>query len=446
MKKYLTGCLLLLSFLFIEAGWAEEYQDEESFAIECDEQDSLSHFRKQFFIPKDKEGTSQIYLCGHSLGLQPKTVQEVIQAELDAWANLGVDGHFKQDSPWYTYQEFVRDSLARLVGAKPEEVVAMNSLTVNLHLMMVSFYRPTPNRYKILMEAPVFSSDTYAAKSQIAFHGYDADNGLVIVAPREIEDCLRIEDIEQLLENSGDEIALVLLSAVNYFNGQKLNLNKITKKAHEKGCLVGFDLAHAIGNVPLFLHEANVDFAAWCSYKYLNSGPGAIGGVFVHERHLSDPNLNRFAGWWGNDPNTRFQLHLQPDFIPVQSADSWQISNPSIFALAPLIASLEIFDKAGMLELHKKAVRLTGFLEFLIQRIDSEKISLITPSNPDERGCMLSIRVDDQPELLMEVLHQNGIVCDFRRPNVLRITPIPLYNTFHEVWQFGYVLKSHLER
>lgn len=446
MNKYVTVFLFLSTSLLTPSAGAEEYQKTEAFAKECDKQDSLSHFRDQFFIPKNKDGTSQIYLCGHSLGLQPKGVPEAMQKELDDWALLGVDGHFKEHSPWYTFHESVRGSLAKLVGGQPKEVVAMNSLTVNLHLMMVSFYRPTPTRFKILMEAPVFSSDTYAAKSQIAFHNYDVDTGLIIIEPREGENCLRMEDVEQLLDEKGNEIALVLLSAINYFNGQLLDIPRITKKAHEKGCLVGFDLAHGIGNIPLQLHDSEVDFAAWCSYKYLNAGPGAIGGVFVHEKHLSDTNLKRFTGWWGNDPNSRFQLHLAPDFIPIQSADSWQCSNPSIFSLVPLKESLQIFEDADISELWKKGKHLTGYMEFLINGINSDRISLITLPDPNARGCMLSIRVSDQPEVLMEKLHESGIVCDFRRPDVLRITPMPLYNTYHEVWQFANVLKSHLER
>lgn len=443
MKKLLPSLICLFSCL--QHGHALDFVDSEAFAIECDSKDPLRDLRDSFLIPKNHDGSNQIYLCGHSLGLQPKRTQEIMQAELDAWANLGVEGHFKTEAPWYTYHELVRNSLANLVGAKPEEVVAMNSLTANLHLMMVSFYTPSPSRYKVLMESPVFSSDTYAVKSQITFHGYHPNESLIIIEPRQGEECLQLEDLERVLDEKGEEIALVLLSAVNYFNGQKFDLNRITAKAHEHGCWVGFDLAHAIGNVPLDLHDANVDFAAWCSYKYLNAGPGAIGGIFVHERHLSNQTLNRFAGWWGNDPNTRFQLHLQPDFIPISRADSWQISNPSIFSLVPLRASLAIFDEVGMSKIREKSFLLTGYLEFLIQQIHSDQIEIITPQDPLERGCMLSIKVNDKPELLMEKLHQGGIICDFRRPNVLRITPIPLYNTFYEVWKFGQILKSHLK-
>jgi kynureninase len=439
--------LFLFSIFFglLTKGETMNFQEGEAYSLECDRQDELAAFREEFYLPKTPDGTNQIYFCGHSLGLQPKAVQDLMQQELEAWASLGVEGHFKENAPWYSYHELVRDSLSKLVGAMPEEVVAMNSLTVNLHLMMASFYQPTITRYKILMEAPVFSSDTYAVKSQIRFHGYSENEGLLIIQPNEGENYLRLENLEELLDNQGEEIALVLLSAVNYFNGQKLDIERITKKAHEKGCLIGFDLAHAIGNTSIHLHESDVDFAIWCSYKYLNSGPGAIGGAFVHKRHLNNFQLQRLAGWWGNDPKTRFQIHLQPDFIPTESADGWQLSNPSIFSLVPLRASLSIFDKVTMAQLEEKSVKLTGYLEYLINNIETDKISLITPQSPKERGCMLSIRVDEQPELLMEKLSQKGIICDFRRPNVLRITPIPLYNTFHEVWLFSEILKKHLQ-
>lgn len=431
MKKIF--CLMLSCLCTLDA---MEYRSDESFALECDLKDPLASLRDEFHYPEN-----QIYLCGHSLGLQPKKAAVLMQNELTAWATLGVEGHFKEDAPWYSYHMLVQQSLAKLVGANPEEVVAMNSLTVNLHLMLVSFYNPTESRYKILMEAPVFSSDTYAVKSQMRFRGVDAEDSLIIVAPRDCEEVIRMDDIYDILDREGDSIALVLLNGVNYLTGQFVDMEAITKKGHEKGCVVGFDLAHTIGNVPLQLHDWNVDFAAWCSYKYLNSGPGAIGGVFVHQRHCENDGLVRFAGWWGNNPDTRFQLHLQPDFVPVKSADSWQISNPSIFALVPLRASLELFDRAGTCALRTKSLLLTGYLEYLIKEIASDRIKIITPA---ERGCQLSIKIEDRPEELLQTLQQAGIMCDFRRPNILRITPIPLYNTFHEVWQFVNILKSHL--
>lgn len=427
--------ILLLLFGAVCSLNAVEYQPDESFARQCDEQDTLSALRNEFYLP------DQIYLCGHSLGLQPKRASELMQNELAAWSTLGVEGHFKEDAPWYTYHDLVQKPLANLVGALPHEVVAMNSLTVNLHLMLVSFYNPTESRYKIVMEAPVFSSDTYAVKSQMKFHGIDPEH-LIVVAPRENEDTIRLDDIKSVID---DSVALVLFNGVNYLTGQLLDIETITKIAHENGCLAGFDLAHTIGNVPLHLHDWDVDFAAWCSYKYLNSGPGAIGGVFVHEKHCANEELPRFAGWWGNDPTTRFALHLQPDFIPVHSADSWQISNPSIFALVPLRASLELFERAGIERLREKSVKLSGYLEYLLRKISSDRIEIITPSDPNQRGCQLSIKISDRPEELLARLNQAGIMCDFRRPNILRITPIPLYNTFHEVWQFVQILNQHLK-
>lgn len=440
MKKYLSTFLLILVSIL----QAQDYSTSEEYALECDRNDPCGHLRDQFFIPMHGK-QQQIYFCGHSLGLEPKAAQIMVLEELDAWADLGVEGHFKEKNDWYSYHTLLREPLARLAGAYPHEVVAMNSLTVNLHLMMVSFYRPTETRYKILMEAPVFSSDTYAVKSQIQFHGFDPSVALVIASPREGEDYLRMEDVEAILDEQGDEIALVMFSGVNYLTGQLIDMKRITEKAHAKGCVVGFDLAHTIGNVPLQLHDWDVDFAAWCSYKYLNAGPGAIGGVFVHERHGRDASLPRFAGWWGNDPQTRFQLHLQPEFVPVPSADSWQISNPTIFGSAPLRASLQVFDSIGMEALREKSVNLTGYLEFLLDQIDTDRISIITPRDPDMRGCQLSFRVDDRPLELLEKLKEKGVVFDFRRPNVLRVAPKPLYNTYHDVWRFASILKQHLE-
>lgn len=448
MQKILLTLFLLLAFSHTSKTQSFKIQSfdlSETSAHRYDQEDALAPLRSHFLIPTDDSGKELIYFCGHSLGLQPAATPRMMCEELDAWAHQGVEGHFKDKNPWYSYHVLVRNSLARIVGAQPHEVVAMNSLTVNLHLMMVSFYKPTPTRFKILMEAPVFSSDTYAVKSQIKFHGYNPDDALIIAQPEEGENYLNMNDVEQLLEDQGQEIALILFSGVNYLSGQFIDIQRITQKAHEKGCFIGIDLAHTIGNVPLQLHDWNVDFAAWCSYKYLNSGPGAIGGVYVHEKHCCNAELDRFAGWWGNDPDTRFQLHLQPNFIPVPTADSWQISNPSIFALVPLCASLEIFDRTSMQAFREKSLRLTGYLEFLIETIQSDRISIITPRDPQARGCQLSIQVDNQPEALMEKLRENGIVCDFRRPNILRIAPNPLYNTFYEVWLFANIVKKHLE-
>ena len=417
------------------------FSADEQFAVERDAADPLRDFRERFHIPTDHDGKPLIYFVGNSLGLMPKETRRLVEQELDDWARLGVDGHLEGTTPWYSYHENVREPAARLVGAQPHEVVCMNSLTVNLHLMMATFYRPTKTRFKILMEEPAFPSDTYAIKSQIAHHGFEPREALVLARPRDGEFTLRTEDVEALLEQQGQEIALVLLAGVNFFTGQLFDIARITAAAQKQGCTVGIDLAHAIGNVPLALHDWNVDFAVWCSYKYLNSGPGAVGGAFVHERHATNSELPRLAGWWGNDPATRFQMHLLPDFVPVRSADSWALSNPPIFSLAPLRSSFAIFDEAGGMEkLRAKSMQLTGYLEFLLDREPSEKFTVITPRAPHERGCQLSILAHDNPKQLFANLEAAGVKCDFREPNVIRVAPTPLYNTFHEVWRFARVL------
>jgi kynureninase len=374
----------------------------------------------------------------------PKSAREIVDQELDDWANLAVDAHLGAKTPWYSYHETLREPTARLVGAKTNEVICMNSLTVNLHLMMATFYRPTQARFKILMEEPAFPSDTYAVKSQIVHHGLDPNDALVLARPREGEFTVRQDDIDALLEKQGDQIALVLFAGVNFFTGQLFDIEKITAAAQKHGCLVGIDLAHAAGNVPLALHNWNVDFAAWCSYKYLNAGPGAAAGVFVHERHATNRKLPRLAGWFGNDPKTRFRLHLEPEFIPVASADSWQVSNPPIFSMAPLRASLAIFDEAGGMEaLRAKSVKLTGYLQFLIESAKHSKLSVITPGETEARGCQLSIQAHEHPKELFGELEAAGVKCDFREPNVIRAAPTPLYNTFHEVWRFARILSEH---
>jgi len=374
----------------------------------------------------------------------PKSAREIVEEELDAWATLGVDAHHGAGTPWYTYHEALRDPTARLVGAKPLEIICMNSLTVNLHLMMATFYRPTKSRFKILMEEPAFPSDTYAIKTQIAHHGLPPNDALILARPRKGEFTIQTEDIVDLIEKHADQLAVVMFAGVNFFTGQLFDIKTITAAAQASGIVVGFDLAHAVGNAPLKLHDWNVDFAVWCSYKYLNAGPGAVAGAFVHERHATNTKLPRFAGWFGNDPNTRFRLHLEPEFIPVAAADGWQISNPPIFAMAPLRASLTIFDDGGGMEpLRAKSIRLTGYLEFLLAEIGSKKFTVITPRNPDERGCQLSILAHEHPKELLKELETAGVKCDFREPNVIRVAPTPLYNTFHEVWRFTRILSQH---
>ncbi|MHC4092666.1 MAG: kynureninase, partial [Planctomycetota bacterium] len=342
-----------------------------------------------------------------------------------------------------SYHELFRDQAARLVGAQPGEVVMMHSLTVNLHLMMGSFYRPTPDRFKILTDYPAFPSDAYALRTQLRYHGFDPAEALVEVKPQPGEHVIRTEDIEQLLEEQGPRIALVMMNGVNFFTGQVFDIARITAAAKRQGCVVGFDLAHAAGNVELRLHDWGVDFAVWCTYKYLNSGPGAVAGCFVHAENGKRVDLHRFAGWWGNDPATRFRMHLQPEFVPVPSAEGWQVSNPPILAMAPLQPSLAMFDQAGMPALRAKSQRLTGYLQYLLDRIPSNRYEVITPREPQARGCQLSILVQSRPHRLHEALQAAGVVCDFREPNVIRVAPVPFYNTYHEVWQFARILGEH---
>jgi kynureninase len=420
------------------------FSADETFAREMDAQDPLRDFREQFYLPLGKDGKPLIYFAGNSLGLMPKSARAIVEEELDNWAGFGADAHHAAGTPWYSYHEALREPTARLVGAKPLEVICMNSLTVNLHLMMATFYRPTKSRFKILMEEPAFPSDTYAIKTQIAHHGLSPKKTLVLARARNGEATTRTEDILDLINNHADQLAVVMFGAVNFFTGQLFDIKTITAVAREHGIIAGFDLAHAIGNVPLALHEWDVDFAVWCSYKYLNAGPGAAAGAFVHERHATNTKLPRLAGWFGNDPNTRFRLHLEPEFIPVPSADGWQISNPPIFSMAPLRASLAIFDQAGGIDpLRAKSTKLTGYLEFLLTEIGSKKISVITPRDPNDRGCQLSILAHQHPKELHEELVAAGVKCDFREPNVIRVAPTPLYNTFHEVWRFAKILATH---
>jgi kynureninase len=418
------------------------FQPEESFARSLDAADPLRHFREQFHIPVRPNGQPTLYFCGHSLGLQPRAARTLVERELDAWANLGVDAHFHGMNPWYSYHENFRDAGARLVGAHADEVVFMNSLTVNLHLMMMTFYRPTPSRYRILIDAPPFPSDLYALQSQLGHHGFDAADGLLMVGPRGGEHTVRTEDIEALLAERGSEIAVVLLSGVNFLTGQYFDLAPLATAAHRYGCVFGLDLAHAIGNVPLNLHDWQVDFAVWCGYKYLNGGPGAGAGCFVHEKHGRDITLPRLAGWWGNDPATRFRMRSESSFVPRAGVEGWQISNPPILAMAPLLASLALFDESGMPALRSKSEKLTGYLYYLLQRLPRDPFEIITPSDPARRGCQLSLLVHDRPEELPAYLQQQGVVCDFREPNVLRVAPVPLYNTFQEVWTFAHILQE----
>ena len=421
-----------------------QFSADEDFAQKLDAEDPLRHFRERFHLPLGKDGKPLIYFAGNSLGLMPRAARKIVEQELDNWAELAVDAHHRAGTPWYSYHESLREPTARLIGAQPNEVICMNSLTVNVHLMLATFYRPTKSRNKILMEEPAFPSDTYAIKSQIIHLGLDPKDALILACPRKGAFTVRKEEIVDLIERHSDQLAVVMIGAVNFFTGQLFDIEKITSAAQQHGIVVGFDLAHAIGNLPLALHDWNVDFAVWCSYKYLNAGPGAVAGAFVHERHATNTKLPRLAGWFGNDPNTRFRLHLEPEFIPVPSADGWQISNPPIFSMAPLRASLSIFDEAGGMEpLRAKSIKLTGYLQFLLEQAGSNRFTIITPLDTNERGCQLSILAHEHPKELFRKLQAAGVKCDFREPNVIRAAPTPLYNTFDDVWRFAKILAEH---
>ncbi len=416
----------------------------QEFARRADAADPLASFRERFHIPKRKDGADVIYLCGNSLGLQPKSTRTYIEQELHDWETLGVEGHVHAQRPWMPYHEFLADSTARIVGATPREVVNMNGLTVNLHLLMVSFYRPTRDRFKIVIEANAFPSDRYAVVSQIAYHGFDPETALVELRPRALESAIRTEDIEDYLAREGASVALVLFSGVNYYSGQAFDMPRITRAAQAAGTVAGFDLAHAAGNLELHLHEWNVDFAAWCGYKYLNGGPGAIAGAFVHERHAEE-HLPRFAGWWGHDKKSRFLM--PPEFVPIAGAEAWQLSNPPILAMAAMRASADIFDEAGMQALRQKSVALTRFMEACIadhaqRSAQRGKIEIITPSDAAQRGCQLSLRTHTGGKRIHERLTAAGVICDWREPDVIRVAPVPLYNTFEDVWRFAEVLSQ----
>ncbi len=412
------------------------------FAQEQDQLDPLASFRKQFHIPKDPSGHDTIYLCGNSLGLMPVSTTAYVNQELEDWKNLGVEGHFHAKNPWMPYHEFLTDKMAKVVGALPSEVVVMNSLTVNLHLLMVSFYRPTKTRYKILFEYSPFPSDRYAIESQIKFHGFDPKDSMIELVPDEGEKTVSLDNIKNILDIHGDEIALILIGGVNYYTGQTYDFKSITQMGHAKGCVVGFDLAHAAGNLELHLHDDGPDFAAWCTYKYLNSGPGSLSGCFVHERHHSNKELPRFAGWWGHDKKTRFLMGN--DFQPIETAEGWQLSNPPVLSMAAIRASLDIFDQAGITALRQKSEKLTAYLAYLITQESNKNIRIITPSDTQNRGCQLSIQMITPDKKLFNYLTDRGIISDWREPDVIRVAPVPLYNSFEDVWQFSRILHEGL--
>ncbi|WP_235530206.1 MULTISPECIES: kynureninase [unclassified Nocardioides] len=408
---------------------------DEAGALALDAADPCA--RDQFLVPPvpEQPGTETAYLAGNSLGLQPRVTAERLKGELDDWARLGVEGHLEAQRPWLPYHELLREPAARLVGALPAEVVAMNSLTVNLHLLMLSFYRPTPDRHAIVIEDAAFPSDSYAVRSQAALHGYDADEAVIRLRPRDGEAGLRSDDVVSFLAEHGEKVALVLLGGVNYYSGELLDIESITRAGRAAGAVVGWDLAHAAGNVPLRLHDWDVDWAAWCTYKYLNSGPGAVAGAFVHERHLADRSLPRLAGWWSTDPATRFRMG--PEVTPVDTADAWQLSNPPILAMAPVLASLEMFDSVGMGALRARSLRLTAYLERAVDELCADRaLEIITPRDPAQRGAQLSVRLqaDDAGEVTRG-LRQRGVIADARQPDVVRFAPVPMYSTHHDCWR-----------
>lgn len=412
------------------------YSTARSYAIQQDRLDPLANLRDEFAIPTLSEEKECCYFSGNSLGLQPKNCAYFLTRELEQWRKWGSLGHFLEENRWVNYHEQVAPALAKLVGALPSEVIAMNSLTVNLHLMMVSFYRPTKERYKILASPHLFPSDRYALQTQAQFHQFDLEK-TIMTLPCDSNGIVNHDDLEELFQKEGKSIALVLIEGVNYFTGQIMDIDRIAALAHQAGALVGFDLAHTIGNCEAHLHNAGVDFAVWCSYKYLNAGPGSVGGCFVHEKHHRDIKIPRFGGWFGHDKKEHFVS--DPRFSPMPTVEGWQISNPPILSLAALKASLEIFDKTSIQELRKKSVQLTGYLEFLLRQID--RFTIITPPNPHERGCQLSLSLPQGALELTEALCKKGFICDFRPPHILRLAPVPLYNTFLDVYKLYEVLK-----
>jgi len=418
------------------------YQNSLDYAKQLDQEDPISYLRNQFHIPRDKHGKEWLYFTGNSLGLQPKITSKYIEQELHDWANFGVEGHFEAKNPWLSYHELLTDTMAKVVGAKPIEVVVMNTLTTNLHLLMVSFYQPSKTKYKIIIESDAFPSDRYAVQSQLSFHGFDPEEALIEWKPKEGKELLELEDLKSILDSQGDEVALLLIGGVNYYTGQYLDIKKIAELGHAKKCMVGIDLAHGAGNIQPNLHNSSIDFAAWCTYKYLNSGPGSLSGLFVHEKHAQRKDLPRFAGWWNHNKETRFNMR-QP-FDVMSGAEGWQLSNPPILSMAAIKASLDIFEKVGMDALVKKSKKLTGFFEYLVNEIASDTIKIITPTNPNERGCQLSLQVKNADKNLHKKLTENNIITDWREPDVIRCAPVPMYTSFEDVYHMVTILESLL--
>jgi len=420
------------------------YSSDKIYAEKADAKDVLAEFQQEFHKPKNSSGETYLYLCGNSLGLQPKQTEAYIKQELQDWANLGVEGHFHAKNPWKPYHESLAIPMAKIVGAKPSEVVIMNSLTVNLHLMMVSFYQPTSSRYKIVVESDAFPSDRYAVASQIKMHGYHPDEAIIWWKPREGEELCRIEDLEKIMIEHGESIALLMIGNTNYYTGQLYPIERITKLGHRYGAKVGFDLAHGAGNIYPDLHESGPDFAVWCTYKYLNSGPGSLGGCFVHERHAKSPELPRMSGWWGHDKTTRF--NMRHDFSPIPGAEGWQLSNPVILSMAAVKSSLDVFERADFKRIREKSVHITGYLEYLLKEMNSKSLRIITPENQEERGTQLSIQIKDADNQMAKILLDNGIIADWREPDVIRLAPVPLYNSYKEVYELVEKLKTIVKK
>jgi len=417
----------------------KQFEASLAFAQQKDKQDALHHFRSEFYFPQHN-GKDAIYFCGNSLGLQPKNVETAIQQELQDWRSFAVGGYLHAKNPWLNYQHNFSNPLSKIVGCRENEVTVMNTLTVNLHLMLLSFYRPTKQRYKIMMEAGAFPSDQYAVETQAKFHGYNPDDAIIEISPKEGEKIIDEEDILEAIENNKDSLALILFGGINYYSGQLFDIKKITAAAHKAGAIAGFDLAHVAGNVPLQLHDDDVDFAVWCTYKYLNAGPGAVGGAYVHERYCQDINHTRLAGWWGNDEATRFKM--EKGFIAKPDASGWNISTAQVFNMVALKASLELFERTNMQELRAKSQMLTAYLEFLLHQLSNINFEIITPKEPERRGAQLSLYFKEKGKEIHNKMIESGIIVDYREPGVIRVAPAPLYNSFENVFRFYEILRN----
>lgn len=430
----------------LKAGLDLKYKNTLDYARYLDENDSLRSFRDKFYIPL-VNGKEAVYFTGNSLGLQPKHTQDYVVNELEDWANYGVEGHFHARNPWVSYHELFPELLAPIVGGLPEEIVAMNQLTVNLHLLMISFYRPTKKRFKIICEAKAFPSDQYAIRSQVELHGFDPDKTIIEIAPREGESRIRTKDILKTIKKHGKKTALVLFGGVNYYNGQVMEMESICKAAHEQGAYCGIDLAHAVGNIELKLHDWDIDFGCWCSYKYLNSGPGGVAGAFIHQRHITNKSMRRLAGWWGHDKENRFKM--EKDFDPIPTAEGWQLSNAPVLSMSAHKASLDVFKEAGMQNLYKKGKALSNYLLYILDDINKQTadkvVEIITPRNEEERGCQVSMLMLKNGKEIFNALIKAGVIADWREPNVIRIAPVPLYNSFEDIYRFGEIISEMIK-